>query len=116
MGSGYILSSNHNTVWRCENCEENMPYLLFLLSISESCFQNGEYYAANDIDKLENIASAHDCQKKCQELPTCQFWTHNNHKNRGYCWRQNGNNIPQFPCEPTFACTHGPRDCKSKGG
>ena len=92
--------------------------LTYFFPITDSCFQTGNYYH-NDIDDLTNIASAYDCQKKCQEHPTCHFWTYWDN-GQGimdtHCYRKNGN-APQDarPCEPTFTCTRGPKVCQSKG-
>ena len=81
---------------------------------TESCFQNG-IYIDNVLETLVNISSAHDCQKKCQKKPDCQFWTFNNYSNLGYCYLQSYDAaLDTKPCEPTNICIRGPKFCQGR--
>ena len=93
-------------------CKEQIPLLLLLFT--ESCFQNGQYIGYL-LDKLVNISSAHDCQKKCQKKPDCQFWTFNNYSNLGICYLQSYDAaLDTKPCEPTNICICGPKFCQGR--
>ena len=100
-------------------CKEKIPLLLLLFT--ESCFQNGQY-TNNHLKTFEKIPSSHDCQKKCQEHPYCQFWAYipyvpNNYNNLGHCHLHHDEylDIDFKPCEPTFWCIRGPRFCLDRG-
>ena len=74
-------------------------------------------YKGHDIHNFTDIATADDCQKKCQELSRCQIWTHYQYGQlRGTCWLKDVGALHDArPCEPTFACTRGPKICQTKG-
>ena len=84
---------------------------------TESCFKNGQYIGENEYPLLEKIPSAYACQKKCQELEHCKFWTFDNYNNHGYCHRYAVFDTPlDFKtCEPTFMCISGPKSCQPQG-
>ena len=92
--------------------KEKIPLLLLLFT--ESCFQNGQYIGYL-LDKLVNISSAHDCQKKCQNDPDCQFWTFDNYGNLGHCNLQGCDAaLDTKPCDPTNICIRGPKFCQGR--
>ena len=69
----------------------------------------GDYYG-NDIDFVQGINDATSCQKECQKLLECKFWTYSSPVKT--CWRQTAN-APQNlgTCD---TCTRGPRNCPGK--
>ena len=101
--------------------KEKIPLLLLLFT--ESCFQNGQYIGTDiHLETIEKIPSSHDCQKKCQENPNCQFWTYipyipSNYNKLGQCYLHHDpyQDIDYKPCEPTFWCIRGPRFCLDQG-
>ena len=51
---------------------------------SKSCLMSGVSYLANsfDIDEIDKIQDAYQCQVKCQEKGRCRFWTYNHNGKR----------------------------------
>ena len=63
-------------------------------------------YAGNDIGTaVRHINDAKSCQKECQKLAECKFWTYN-YRHR-YCYRQRA----KGPLGRCNTCTRGPRNC-----
>ena len=46
------------------------------VSGNTACYQQDKDYKDNDLQTMENAASAEDCQKKCQALQGCKFFTY----------------------------------------
>ena len=90
---------------------------LVLLLFTDSCFHNG-LYIGYVLDKLELISSAHDCQKKCQEHPSCQYWTFGKFITfeHGLCLLQDYDAaLDNMPCDPIDQiCTRGPKFCQGR--
>ena len=80
--------------------------------IPDPCFLAGNY-AKHVIDSTEgyvkNINDAISCQKKCQEVIECKFWTYNSETK--ICYRQTAS-APEA-LGTCITCTRGPRNCPS---
>ena len=79
---------------------------------TDKCFEVGTY-AGNDIDYVKDLPDAESCQKECQKIPECKFWTYNpntwNGKNK--CFRQTANANETLGTCKKGTCIRGPRDC-----
>ena len=64
------------------------------MSIAEDCFQYEQDVVGYDIAKFFNVSSAFDCQRTCQIVDSCQFFTLD--PIRGDCW------LKHFPKEVTI--------------
>ena len=78
----------------------------FSLHADTSCFEEGTY-GGTQIDYLENVSKAANCQLECQKHTECQFWTYEFAKKR--CWRQRAN-ASEYAYENAGAI-RGPRAC-----
>ena len=82
---------------------------------TDKCFEAGTY-VGNDIDYVKDLPDAESCQKECQKIPECKFWTYNpntwNGKNK--CFRQTANANETLGTCKKGTCIRGPRDCPGK--
>ena len=81
------------------------------LIVDSTCFEDGNY-AGNNIDTFGNVNDAASCQKLCQELSECKFWTYNTIPNNGQCWRQT--ELAPTNLGTCATCTRGPKYCQGK--
>ena len=84
------------------------------------CYVKDTDYFGDDIigfNPIKNIANAHACQEKCQNMQECTHWSympmtedHEDHE-PGSCWLKHGTGtIKSFP-----GLFSGPKDCHADG-
>ena len=79
------------------------------IPIAGNCFETGNY-AGNNIDRVENVNDAEDCQKFCQRHSQCKFWTYNSSNKK--CYRHTEKAPTALGTCAT--CIRGPRLCSGK--
>ena len=96
----------------CHSFDIKSRYTYFQI---DKCFEAGTY-VGNDIDYVKDLPDAESCQKECQKIPECKFWTYNpntwNGKNK--CFRQTANANETLGTCKKGTCIRGPRDCPGK--
>ena len=82
------------------------------LIVGSTCFEDGNY-VGNAIDSFVNVNDAASCQKLCQELSQCKFWTYTTDPWLGKnCWRQT--EMAPTNLGTCAECTRGPKFCQGK--
>ena len=84
-------------------------------SVGIECYVKDTDYFGDDITKISNIASAHDCQEKCHLNQECTHWSYmpmtEDHEYKGNCWLKHGTGtIKSFP-----GLFSGPKSCHADG-
>ncbi|XP_040580977.1 uncharacterized protein [Lepeophtheirus salmonis] len=73
------------------------------------CFLEHVNYSGDDIDRIERVFSAQECQKVCQAHAKCIFWSWNYESQ--ICYRKNGNDLRHLRGKQNYIS--GPRVCEN---
>ena len=60
------------------NCPASLGFESEVDCCQLECYNLGKYQG-NDIDYVQNINNATNCQEECQKHLECRFWTYNSH-------------------------------------
>ena len=93
-----------------------LTYLSFHLWISDTCYENGDYYLGQ-LDLHAQILTDNECQHLCQTNPECYYWSHTTRrpKEKSFCrlFTEDAIKAPT-QCEAQWSCIRGPKICQGK--
>ena len=72
-----------------------------------TCFETGKSWTGHDIEKISNVNDTSKCEKLCQELSECKFWTLNSKTKICFLQSKNATNDKDICSD----CIRGPKLC-----
>ena len=72
-----------------------------------TCFETGKSWTGHDIEKISNVNDGSKCEKLCQELSECKFWTLNSKTKICFLQSKNATNDKDICSD----CIRGPKLC-----
>ncbi|CAB4059003.1 unnamed protein product [Lepeophtheirus salmonis] len=76
LADAELSDRDHNYVTGHKSCDGYIP----------NCFVNDFEYSGTDVDVVKNVGHVQECQKLCQDIPYCFFWTY--HSDIEQCTRK----------------------------